>query len=106
MKIGIDIVKNKRVKLELALIKRILSIEELKIFNSFDNKKRQQEFVAGRWAAKEAIYKANPVNLSMSQVTILNNEKGQPYIFNEELKHISISISHENRYTVAVAVQS
>jgi len=106
MKIGIDIIKNKRVKLEPALIKRILSIEELKIFNSFDNKKRKQEFVAGRWAAKEAIYKANPVKLGMSEVTILNDEKGQPYIFNDELKHINLSISHEKQYTVAVAVQN
>ncbi|SYV96192.1 holo-(acyl-carrier-protein) synthase, partial [Mycoplasma putrefaciens] len=48
MKVGIDIVENKRIKLKESLIFKILSESELAIFNS-KNRQEKREFLSGRW---------------------------------------------------------
>lgn len=55
---------------------------------------------AGKFAAKEAIVKANNdfKNKSFKEIEILNDESGKPY-FNS----FSISISHEDDYAIAIA---
>lgn len=87
-------------------IKKILSQEEQK--NVLDVK-----YVAGRWAAKEAVYKAlsqfNIYILSLKKIAVLNNEKGAPYIVidpsvNLENIKISVSISHEKTLAIATAI--
>jgi holo-[acyl-carrier protein] synthase len=104
MQVGIDIVENKRIKLKEKFIRHLLSIDELEIFHSLTNKKRQREFLAGRWAVKEAIFKAQVHHFPVSQINVVNDEKGRPYLKNEQLKQITISISHEKKYTVAMAI--
>ncbi|HOO74216.1 MAG TPA: 4'-phosphopantetheinyl transferase superfamily protein, partial [Tepiditoga sp.] len=54
--IGCDIVKIDRINEEIS--KKILSSEELKIYLKIDSEKRKKEYLAGRFAAKEAIIKA------------------------------------------------
>ena len=66
--------------------------------------------VAGRWAAKEAIYKAMGLDLSWQDVEILNDPNGEPvaHILKEgaldDGHRIHVSISHERGLAVAMAV--
>jgi len=74
---------------------------------------------AGRWAVKEAFYKALPPCVqplsSWKSIQVLNGGRGKPYIdvcderLNEALKaagvsSIHLSLSHERAYCVAVVV--
>lgn len=63
---------------------------------------------AGRFAAKEAIFKAMGIpDLSWHDVTIINDASGKPvcYYDNSAFKHrLLISISHSRDYAVASAI--
>ena len=63
---------------------------------------------AGRFAAKEAIFKAmGMADLSWHDVTILNDANGKPFCQdnNKKFKHrLLISISHCKNYAVASAI--
>ena len=70
---------------------------------------------AGRFAAKEALYKAishlldDRFAISWKNAEILNDENGNPHVkfIDFELKkieHIDISISHCNEYAVATVI--
>ena len=63
---------------------------------------------AGRFAAKEAIFKAMGIpHLSWHNVTITNDITGKPicHFNNIDFKHhLSISISHSRDYAVASAI--
>jgi len=67
---------------------------------------------AGRFAAKEAIFKAMGIpDLSWHDVSIINDASGKPVChFNNELRtidfkhHLLISISHSKDYAVASAI--
>jgi len=108
---GIDIVEIERIqkaveRWEDAFINHILTPIEIEKSKKF---KFPFRHYAGRFAAKEAIFKAAGIpNLSWHDVTILNDREGKPYCqFNNniEFKHrISISISHSRDYAVASAI--
>ena len=102
-KVGIDIVKNSRIKLTPDFLQKFLSKNELALINSFTSKKRRKEFAAGRWAVKEAIFKAldNPIALNSIDIGYENNK---PVVLNTDLKNVSISISHEKNYSVGIAI--
>ncbi|ASP28028.1 holo-[acyl-carrier-protein] synthase [Spiroplasma corruscae] len=103
--VGIDIIEIKRIKLSDKFINKILHEDEIQIIKTFNSTKRKKEFLAGRWAAKESIQKIFDEKISMSKINIgYKNEK--PTIFNVELRNVSLSISHEKRYCVAVAIVS
>jgi holo-[acyl-carrier protein] synthase len=63
---------------------------------------------AGRFAAKEAIFKAMGIpDLSWQDVTIINDANGKPvcHYDNKAFKHrLLISISHSRDYAVASAI--
>jgi len=106
--VGTDIVAISRISEELA--ERILSEEEKKIYNSFKSVKRKKEFVAGRFAAKEAFIKAyGEKNLDFKKIEFLKDENGKP-IPGEKLKkllndiELQVSISHEKEYAIAVVI--
>lgn len=110
-KIGIDIVQNKRIRKKidnLPFLMRILSIEEKQNFDQITSMKRKVEYCAGRFASKEALFKALPQNLgpiNYSDITVLNDENGSPYLIFDEIKEkIHLSISHEAEYTVAIII--
>ena len=105
--IGIDICQINRIKQTLS--DRILSEEETKIYNGFKLDSRKIEFLAGRFAVKEAIIKALSYideDTSMKNLVVLNDEKKRPYLAEPSYmkKKISISISHEKEYSVGFAV--
>lgn len=100
--IGLDLVDLKRVKKILKdsdkFPKRILSDRELKIFDTL-SELRQIEFLAGRFAAKEAFAKARGTGIregcSFHQIEIINDALGKPIIYFEgaEIKGF-VSITH------------
>lgn len=101
--IGCDIVSINRIKKQKNdFYKRILTSKEQAIYLNLSSS-RQLEFLAGRFAAKEAIYKANNEIKLLSNIEILNNEKGKPCCQIEGLK-IQISIAHEKDYAIAYAI--
>lgn len=104
--IGTDIVSIARIAQAMqnpAFVHRILTHAE-------QHRQLTPEYVAGRWAAKEAIKKAFPELNSWHQVQILN-EPNQPPIaaichpgFQSENHYIHLSISHERDLAIAFAV--
>lgn len=110
--IGTDITDISRIKklideYSLRFLNKILSTEEIEIIKSND----PEYFAAGRFAAKEAIVKALGRSFDFSQLSILNDKKGKPYVANPEfifsndkLTTLHISISHEKSYATAMAV--
>lgn len=98
MNIGIDIVKISRFEnKDIHFIKRVLTEKELLVYNNLIEEKKTQ-YLASRWASKEAIYKANKDEHYLSY-SILNKENGEPYVDDHE--EIKISISHDGEYAVA-----
>lgn len=104
--IGTDIIRLDRVTLDDKHIERILSDEEKELYNSLHIDKRRKEFLAGRFAAKEAISKALGTGISgfnLKDITIKWDEKHKPICdFNDLCIHISIS--HTDEFAVAFAV--
>ncbi len=107
---GIDIVDIARIKQAIerqgqAFIKRVFTPDEITYIAKH---KFPYPHYAGRFAAKEAIFKAmgNP-KLSWQDISIVNDAEGKPVCRykNKNYKHrILISISHEKKYAVAQAI--
>jgi holo-[acyl-carrier protein] synthase len=66
--------------------------------------------VAGRWAAKEAIYKALGLPLTWTDIEIVQGEFGAPRVtitshhFEARRLRVQVSITHERAHALAVAV--
>jgi len=110
--IGVDIVKNDRFKdmvNKSRKYSRILSPKEVEIFTTFTSEVRRIEYLASRFAAKEAMIKAlNKTDASFNyvDVSILNDNDGAPYIeFGVKLNYdFLISISHSEDNSIAFVV--
>ncbi len=115
--VGLDLVEIARIDHDLRLYgerfaRRILGEGEWEIFI---NKRRQAQFLAGRFAAKEAVIKALGVYLKerpgFGEIQIINDPAGQPQLqLSERVQRILpvfrslISITHDNYYAAAVAL--
>ncbi|MGZ4122236.1 MAG: holo-ACP synthase [Tumebacillaceae bacterium] len=117
--IGIDITEIDRIaqlfeRQGEALWERILAPEERKEFNT---QKRRVEFLAGRFAAKEAASKALGTGLGkvgLHHIIVTNGENGAPQIRldghaaevaeTKRIKRMHLSISHSDHYAVAQVV--
>lgn len=97
--IGVDIVDLNRINLKESLVHKILTEKEYKEYSLMKLDKRKIEYLGGRFAAKEAIFKASQDPNYLSY-TILNLENGQPYV--EGHPEIEISISHDGNYAIAL----
>lgn len=101
--IGTDIVEIKRLKEKKdVLSKRILSEKEYAQYVTYEGV-RQEEYLAGRFAAKEAVFKAIDKDLVISQIEILNDEKGKP-ICHIDGYTIHVSIAHEKEYATSYVI--
>ncbi len=102
--VGIDIVDNEYIRKNLtaSFVRHVLSEEELIRFN---NCKDKVQYVAGRFAAKEAIIKClkSKKITDMTRISITTGEYGEPLVHFEDYE-IKVSISHNSDYTVAVAL--
>jgi holo-[acyl-carrier protein] synthase len=112
MTTGIDLVEISRIRtlFNNAFMERILSKSERQFFEDIQNESRKFTFLAGRFAAKEALFKAlkkGDLTLNYKDITILNDEDGAPYIAsfpNSEGYHSEISISHTENYAIAIVL--
>jgi holo-[acyl-carrier protein] synthase len=110
--IGVDIVDNNRFETQIdneSFIKRILSEKEYAIYTTFQLKKRKIEYLAGRFAGKEAIFKAIRIGdgtINYKDISILNDQHQAPYVEFDYIKdkNIQISISHESQMTIAFVI--
>ena len=124
--IGIDILKTPRIQTILSsrtssrFIKKVLSSSEIKsceiLFPEYKENPQMLEklsqFVANRWATKEAIVKAlNKKDLEFTKVSIEKSKTGKPeVVFDLEYwemlgkPHFEISITHDGEITAVVAL--
>lgn len=105
--IGCDIVAIDRIK---TLIQhqgygKILTKKEQQYFHTI-SKRRQIEWLAGRFAVKEAVFKAiskQYPHMMISQIEVLSDEDGRPYVCLSDCE-VHVSISHEQQYAIAYAM--
>ncbi|HLR67316.1 holo-ACP synthase [Virgibacillus alimentarius] len=111
--IGLDIIEMQRIKKSMArqerFVNRILTENEKKIFNKLLNKRRKIEFLAGRFAAKEAFAKAAGCGigkLSFQHIEVLHRKNNAPLlrVKGYEADHIFISITHSKDYAAAQVI--
>lgn len=117
--IGCDVVEHNITKLlkweeDINLLKRILSSKEFEIYNI----QKSIRFIAGRFAAKEAILKCLGLGmqdrLSLNDIEILQSKNHEPIIeLTGQTKRISdkmsinswhVSITHSNNYSIAFVI--
>ena len=109
--IGIDIVELERVKKvcerQERFSERILVESELQVYKTL-SMKRKIEYLAGRFAAKEAYAKANGTGfgkeLSFTDIEISVDRKGKPYITKPKEEGVHLSITHSENYAVAQVI--
>ncbi|MDO4679901.1 MAG: holo-ACP synthase [Aerococcus sp.] len=115
--IGIDLVEIDRIKdarMNPRFIEKLLTSSEQTDYDQLTSEKRQLEFLAGRWASKEAYAKAYGVGiyggspLSFHEMVVKTTALGQPHMAGlnpGEVVHLSIS--HTDHYAMAnVIVES
>ena len=110
--VGIDIVEFEEIKERLSdrFIHRLLSEKELDRYYKMKSTDARIAYLAGRFAAKEAytkVYKNFDHSLNFTDVEILNDEYGAPYIVSKYRPEdrVEVSISHSRNYAVAVCVK-
>lgn len=109
--LGIDLVEMDRMAKLIdnpLFLKRILTERERALLEKVGGKKRQTEFLAGRYACKEAFSKAYGTGIGevgFQDLEILKNEKGAP-IFTQSPwdGDVLVSISHTNELAMAEVI--
>ncbi len=111
--IGIDLIELERIKKSIEknnrLITRILTRKEQNVFQELRSERRKIEFLAGRFAAKEAFAKATGQGigkLSFQDIEVLANQHGAPMmtVKGYESYQIFLSITHSDHYAAAQVV--
>lgn len=86
---------------------RVLTDKEMERFESLKGR-RQVEFLAGRWSAKEAFSKAMGTGigkLGFQDLEVLNNETGAPYFSKSPFSgKVWLSISHTDQFVTASVI--
>ncbi|MDE1548478.1 holo-ACP synthase [Jeotgalibaca caeni] len=109
--IGLDVTELDRITLaytrKAAFAERVLTEKEQAIFHQLTGT-RQMEFLAGRFAAKEAFSKAYGTGigkLSFQDMEILPGEKGKPEVTHSPFDgNVWVSISHSSNIVVAQVI--
>ncbi|MEY8370937.1 holo-ACP synthase [Aerococcaceae bacterium 50-4] len=111
--LGTDLVETIRIKEAIAgnlrFVGKLLTENELATYNEIRNEKRQVEFVAGRWAAKEAFAKAYGTGISSQlhfhDIEVSNDEKRKPIILCDKVTSpVHVTISHTDHYATATVI--
>lgn len=111
--IGIDLIELHRIKQGTEkmsrLATRILTSNEQKVFGELLSENRRVEYLAGRFAAKEAFSKAAGSGigkLSFLDIEVLSDDKGAPILVANgyEMYNVFISITHTNQYAAAQVI--
>ncbi|MFD1362006.1 holo-ACP synthase [Lentibacillus salinarum] len=111
--IGIDVIELDRIHYSMQqherFADRILTHKERTFFDTLTNERRKTEYLAGRFAAKEAFSKAvghGIGKLSFKHMEVTTDTYGAPEMSAAGYEHerIFISISHSRDYAVAQVV--
>ena len=111
--IGMDLIEIERIEQSLAkcdrLASRVLTRNELEIFQQYQSDQRRAEFLAGRFSAKEAFAKATGRGigtLSFQDIEVISDDKGAPFIkaVGYEDDRVFVSITHSRHYAAAQVV--
>lgn len=98
MRIGTDLVhipKFEKVMNDPDALRRVFTEEEIV---------DRTESMAGKFAAKEAYFKALGKKGDWHEVQVLKKESGEPYLICEHEKTARVSISHDGDYALAFVV--
>ena len=106
--IGIDLIEIERIEKVLhkqsKIIERVLTPDEKAKFENFTHEKRKIEFLAGRFAVKEAFSKALGTGLgqtiSFKDINCYNDELGKPCIDYDGFR-AHVSITHTDNYAMS-----
>lgn len=109
--IGLDIVELQRIRRiserQIKFVDRILTPFEKETYQCL-TETRQIEYLAGRFAAKEAYAKAVGTgigqSLSFLDIQVENDEKGKPFIRKPQKEGVHLSITHSAEYAVAQVI--
>lgn len=104
--IGVDIVNIQRIskmKQKDAFVQRVLTPDEQLTYKSLGDLKRKDQWLAGRFAAKEAIIKALPQDVSSYQ-DINITQVNKKLVCDVQNVLVHVTISHEDDYAVAFAM--
>lgn len=111
--IGIDLVKISRIKKLYAsyqdkFVSKLLSDYEAKVMGAIKSEGGRIQYLAKRFAAKEALVKAIGTGFSkqtlMRDITIKNDKKGKPYYYlNHELEDL-IKRSFKSKYSLHLSI--
>jgi len=115
---GTDIIEINRIKNSIEntgakFLNKVFTKKEIEYCES--KNKQKYEHYAGRFAAKEAVFKAvskilnDKYSVTWKDIEILNDIQGRPYVSllnvdMEKIENIDISISHCKEYATANAV--
>ncbi|MEN1970552.1 holo-ACP synthase [Lentibacillus sp. N15] len=111
--IGLDVIELSRIRQNIeqntGLVKRVLTDKEQEKFASFHSTLRQTEFLAGRFAAKEAFAKATGEGigkLRFRDIEVLSSSSGAPKLTVNGYDNVKIflSITHTREYAAAQVV--
>ena len=111
--IGIDLIElyriDQAIEKNTRFSKRVLTKKEMTVYNKLPNNRRKKEFLAGRFAAKEAFAKAAGTGigkLSFQDIEILNEKSGAPFlkVKGYDDNNIFLSISHSKEYAIAQVI--
>lgn len=108
---GIDIVEISRIRKlvdsQPRFPERVLNEKEREIYLQY-KERRAIEFLAGRWAAKEAFSKAKGTgigkDLSFTDIEIANDSHGRPVVLKPLMEGVHLSISHSEHYAIAQVI--
>ena len=112
---GIDLIEIDRVERALErwgfnLEERILTSSEMRVRK---NLTQRAVFLAGRFAAKEAIFKSLGINPYWHKVLVLTGKKGEPTVsvspdilekVGKNVTKVLVSISHCRKYALAQSI--
>ncbi|WP_409303955.1 holo-ACP synthase [Peribacillus sp. SCS-155] len=109
--IGMDIIEIDRVAQIInrkpKFVVRILTGHEKEKWDRLEGSRRN-EFLAGRFAAKEAFSKALGTgigkHISFLDIEIRNDENGKPYINKPFSRGVHLSITHSREYAAAQVI--
>ena len=111
--LGTDLVETARIKEAIAnnsrFVGKLLTENELSTYTDIHNEKRRVEFVAGRWAAKEAFAKAYGTGISSQlhfhDIEVSNDDQRKPIIICDKVDTpVHITISHTDHYATATVI--
>lgn len=111
--IGVDIIELERIEQAVSerarFVERILSPAEIEAYHQKKTRRRKIEFLAGRFAAKEAFAKAAGTGigaLRFTDIEVVSNSLGAPQLtaVGFEQSQIFVSISHSRKYAIAQVV--